>query len=542
MRTPDEIRVLLVDDDEEDFMLTRDVLYDVKRKPYILSWVPSYEEALAALTKEKYDACLVDYRLGKNTGIELIQEALEKGCEAPMILLTGQGTPEIDEMAMRAGAADYLVKDKIDADTLDRTIRYSINQFKLLQEVRMLHQDSEQRVTERTHELAQVIEQLERTNKNLLEEIKERKQAEAEVQKNKQLYYTISENYPNGFIAVYNRNLEYLFLEGEITGKLGLDKQVLIGKKLEDDRANLNEVLAQLDKAFHGERAVFEVHIRGYILQAYAIPLADLQGNIEQVMVVTQDITERKRAEEEMSKALDKERVLNELKSRFVSMASHEFRTPLGTILSSVSLIGKYNGPDDEDKRHKHIQRIKASVVNLTAILNDFLSLSKLEEGKVSYNPVTFQIDELCEEIKEEMQVIAKEGQDIICTHNGHAKTIELDKQILKNILINLVSNAIKYSDEHKPIQVSSEQNEDTLTIKVTDKGIGIPKEDQQHIFDTFFRAANATNIQGTGLGLNIVKKYTDMLGGIINFESQSGKGTTFTLTLNLNHEKAITH
>jgi signal transduction histidine kinase/DNA-binding NarL/FixJ family response regulator len=542
MKTPNEIKVLLVDDDEEDFMLTRDVLSDVKRKTYVLSWVASYEEALTALTKDNYDACLIDYRLGKNTGVELIQECNVKGCRAPMILLTGQGAPEIDEMAMQAGAADYLVKDKIDSDTLDRAIRYSINQSKLLQEVRMLHQDSELRVTERTHELAQVIEQLEKTNKNLLEEIKERKQAEAEVQKNKQLYYTISENYPNGFIAVYNRNLEYLFLEGEITGKLGMDKQALIGKRLGDGRTNLDEVLAQLDKAFHGERALFEVHIRGYILQAYAIPLADLDGNIEQVMVVTQDITERKRAEAEMSKALDKERVLNELKSRFVSMASHEFRTPLGTILSSVSLIGKYNGQNDEDKRYKHIQRIKASVVNLTAILNDFLSLSKLEEGKVSYNAVPVSLTELCEEIKEEMQVIAKEGQDIICIHNGHSEIIELDKQILKNILINLVSNAIKYSDEHKPIQVRTEQADDTIRIKVTDEGIGIPKEDQQHIFDTFFRATNAMNIQGTGLGLNIVKKYTDMLGGQINFESQPGKGTTFTLTLNLNHEKALTH
>lgn len=542
MRTPDEIRVLLVDDDEEDFMLTRDVLSDVRRKAYNLSWVPSYEEGLAALIKDGYDACLIDYRLGKNTGIELIHEAVEKGCNAPMILLTGQGTPEIDEMAMQAGAADYLVKDKIDSALLDRAIRYSINQFKLLQQVRMLHQDSEQRVIERTQELAQVIEELEKTNSNLTDEIKERKLAEAEVQKNKQLYYTISENYPNGFIAVFNKSLEYLFMEGEITAKLGMDKQALIGTRLDEGQPELKEVKTQLQKAFGGERIVFEIQIRGHFLQAYAIPLTDLNGSISQVLLVTQDISERKRAVEEMSKALDKERLLNELKSRFVSMASHEFRTPLGTILSSASLIGKYNGADDEEKRHKHIQRIKASVVNLTAILNDFLSLSKLEEGKVSYNPVAFQMEELCEEIKEEMQVIAKDGQDIICAYNGYVKTVELDKQILKNILINLVSNAIKYSDEHQPILISSEQKGDQLTIKVTDKGIGIPEEDQQHIFDTFFRATNATNIQGTGLGLNIVKKYTDMLGGTINFESRPGEGTTFAITLNLHYEKAFTH
>jgi signal transduction histidine kinase len=250
-------------------------------------------------------------------------------------------------------------------------------------------------------------------------------------------------------------------------------------------------------------------------------------------MLVTQDITDRKNAVEDMRNALDKERSLNELKSRFVSVASHEFRTPLGTILSSASLISKYNEPEDQEKRTKHINRIKSSVVNLTGILNDFLSLSKLEEGKVSYNPVFIDLKEFCEEIKEEMQVTAKNGQNIILTHKGDSYNILMDKQILKNILINLTSNAIKYSPENENIFISTENSNGKLTVKVLDHGIGIPFEDQKHLFDTFFRAGNVTNIQGTGLGLNIVKKYVDMLHGSIGFKSEPGKGTEFTICLN---------
>ncbi|MBL7915831.1 MAG: PAS domain S-box protein [Bacteroidia bacterium] len=251
------------------------------------------------------------------------------------------------------------------------------------------------------------------------------------------------------------------------------------------------------------------------------------------------EIKERKQAEElleknreELKLALIKEKELSELKSRFVTMASHEFRTPLSTILSSASLISKYNEPGQDEKRFKHIDRIKSSVTNLTSILNDFLSLGKLEEGKVSCSPTSFDITELGHELVNEMKEVAKAGQQIQYGHKGSDTSVLLDKNLTRNICINLLSNAIKYSNENKSIRFITEIKDKELTIRIADQGIGIPEEEHQHIFERFFRANNASNIQGTGLGLNIVKKYVDLMQGSITFESTFGKGTTFVVIL----------
>ena len=236
-------------------------------------------------------------------------------------------------------------------------------------------------------------------------------------------------------------------------------------------------------------------------------------------------------SEKELNKALDKEKELNELKSRFVSMASHEFRTPLSTILSSAALISRYTEEAQNEKRQKHINRIKSAVNNLTGILNDFLSLSKIEEGKVEINKDTIHIQELCDLVMDELKGLLKEKQQIVLDHTEDI-TIHTDKRILKNILFNLLSNAIKYSPEESHIKCKVRLLNKVLNIDIEDNGIGIPEHEQKYLFDRFFRATNVENIQGTGLGLNIVKKYADLLGGSISFMSQEGKGTTFTLKI----------
>ncbi len=250
------------------------------------------------------------------------------------------------------------------------------------------------------------------------------------------------------------------------------------------------------------------------------------------------EIKERKQAEELLHKnredlrvTLEKEKELSELKSRFVTMASHEFRTPLSTILSSVSLISKYNDPGQDEKRFKHIERIKSSVNNLTSILNDFLSLGKLEEGKIQSSPSTFNLVSFSQELVNELREVTKKGQVIHYNHEGDSEMVFLDKNLTRNICINLLSNAIKYSGEGSEIQFLTFIKNNSIKIEITDQGIGIPQTEQQHIFERFFRAKNAGNIQGTGLGLNIVKKYVDLLNGEIQFFSINEKGTTFTVT-----------
>jgi len=254
----------------------------------------------------------------------------------------------------------------------------------------------------------------------------------------------------------------------------------------------------------------------------------------ERTLILREALQKLEQSQQELSEALDKERQLNEIKSRFVSMASHEFRTPLSTVLSSASLLSKYTDANDQLKRDKHIQRIKNSVNHLNDILEDFLSLGKLNEGKVEKNTDKVNLKAILADTIEEMKGIFKMGQrlELFCNGDCIAYT---DKKLFKNILINLIGNAIKFSDEYKLISVKGKSSGDKAIISVTDEGIGISEEDQKHLFSSFFRGANANNIQGTGMGLHIVKRYVDLLGGQIQIQSLLNKGTTVTFAIPVN-------
>lgn len=248
----------------------------------------------------------------------------------------------------------------------------------------------------------------------------------------------------------------------------------------------------------------------------------------ETVEKMEQEILERKKAEEETRLALEKEKELNSLKSRFVSMASHEFRTPLSTVLSSVSLIAKYNKPENSEKRDKHINRIKSKVSELTEILNDFLSLDKLEQGKVAYNPERLELVAFVSNCCEELKYVTKKGQKLVFDHKKELCEIIIDPKVIQHVLTNLCSNAIKYSPEDSLITIALKEANQNISITITDQGIGIPETDKKHMFERFFRANNATNIQGTGLGLNLVKRYVELANGEIKFSSEEGKGSSF--------------
>jgi PAS domain S-box-containing protein len=260
-------------------------------------------------------------------------------------------------------------------------------------------------------------------------------------------------------------------------------------------------------------------------------------GQLTKIFGVIQDITENKEIEKRLEQNLKKEKELGELKSRFVSMASHEFRTPLSAIQSSVDLIKIYQERGQPEKMNKHVSRIRSSVQNLTNILNDFLNLEKLESGKIVYQPQQLEFEKYTGELLEEMGLLKKEDQVIDYQHEGEMLAV-LDKHLLRNILNNLLSNAIKYSDKGARIEVRSGIKDQELTLSVKDQGIGIPEADQQHLMTRFFRANNVTNIQGTGLGLTIVRRYLDMMNGTIWFESEEGKGTTFFVRIPMDVEK----
>jgi PAS domain S-box-containing protein len=250
----------------------------------------------------------------------------------------------------------------------------------------------------------------------------------------------------------------------------------------------------------------------------------------ERTHILKEALEKLEQSQTELHEALDKERQLNEIKSRFVSLASHEFRTPLSAVLSSAALISKYTKEDEQEKRNKHIDRIKDSVKNLNDILEDFLSLGKLDEGRIITDPGEFNLREMINGTLADVKVVLKPGQKFIFDYEGEEK-INVDKNLLRNILINLISNAAKFSEEDTPITILAKSDNEKNIITVTDKGIGISKKDQEHLFTMFYRASNVTNIQGTGLGLHIVKRYLDLINGTVNLQSTLGKGTSITIT-----------
>jgi len=266
-------------------------------------------------------------------------------------------------------------------------------------------------------------------------------------------------------------------------------------------------------------------------LREYAAELENLVD--ERTKSLKKTVTALREAKEEVSISLEKEKELNQMKSRFVSMASHEFRTPLSSVQLSSSLIEKYAQPFQNKHIEKHVHKIKNAVGNLTTILNDFLSLERLEAGRVEPAFQAFDLVKLAEEITEEMQMIAKQDQNIIYQHTGLESVVMLDQNLLKNCMINLINNAIKYSGENTFIEFNTEINERQCIVTIKDNGIGIPDTDQKHLFQPFFRAHNTGNIPGTGLGLNIVMRYVSLMKGEAQFESKQNEGTTFILSFN---------
>lgn len=231
----------------------------------------------------------------------------------------------------------------------------------------------------------------------------------------------------------------------------------------------------------------------------------------------------------ELKDALEKEKELNEIKSRFVSMASHEFRTPLSAILSSAALIAKYPNTDEQPRREKHVGKIRESVIHLNELLEDTLSLGRIEEGKVHVHPEVISLSAFAQETADEVQGLLKPGQILQPDVQANLQVIS-DKRLLKHIFVNLLTNAIKFSPAGTSIGWKLWEQNGQIWAEVADQGMGIPEEDKAYLFSSFFRARNVTNIQGTGLGLHIVKRYVDMLHGEIGVASELNKGTTISI------------
>jgi hypothetical protein len=369
-------------------------------------------------------------------------------------------------------------------------------------------------------------------------------------EKNSNIFNLLSEGISEGIILV-NTKQEIVATNSSAEEMFGYDKEELIGKSLDciipkryrhKHEGHFSSFMEKSEKRKMGNgRDLSGLRKNGqeFPVEAGLNPFA-LYGNTY-VMALITDITERKNYTQnleqtvqertkQLTDALEKEKELNELKTRFLSLVSHEFKTPLSSILTSVTLFSKYKETKQQEKRDKHVNIIKSKVKQLDAILNDFLSVERLESGKVNYSIEEFPLSRLVNEVVYDANMLLKTGQNIRYPDNIDEVLITFDEKTLALALSNLLHNAIKYSPEDSTIKILFTNEKEFLVLEVIDQGIGIPKEQQKYIFDRYFRAENALLNQGTGIGLNISKQHLENLGTTLTFESQENIGSTFTI------------
>lgn len=393
-------------------------------------------------------------------------------------------------------------------------------------------------------------EALNTLNEELEERVRERTEA---LYRREQEFKALVENTPD-VIARYGKQLRLLYINPVIEQETKIPSSAFIGKTLSEIgfpeplvlfwEEHFREVFAT------GEAKLMEFNFNGpnglQFYEARVVPEKAQDGSISSILSITRNITVRKLAEEEMFKALQREKELSELKSSFVGMTSHEFRTPLTTIQSSVELLERYGNKWSQEKQQTHLHRISTSVRRMTQMLNDILIISEAEAGKLKFNPAPIDLVKFCRTLVEDLQQNDKNQHAIslmLCSAN--AFTLQgapptpnslalMDEKLLHQILTNLLSNALKYSPAGSTVQFELTCLDGKAVFAIQDQGIGIPHEDQLRLFESFHRATNVGTIQGTGLGLAIVKQCVDLHQGEITVDSVEGIGTTFTVTLPL--------
>jgi PAS domain S-box-containing protein len=404
-----------------------------------------------------------------------------------------------------------------------------------------LNERLEQRVADRTDALQQANLKLRIENTIRKHHVQERHRAELALHEAKDQLQAVLDAVP-GCVAWVGSDLKYLGVNQIMAETFRRSPESFIGQQVGFLQQNVKGIAAFIRTFFaEGQSSatgevelIFDQDVRYYL----AVAQLYLQGQAAVFIVL--DITERKQAELEIIKALEKTQELSELKSRFISIASHEFRTPLTTIFSASELLECYGDRWTREKEIQYLKQIQNSVKHMTGLLEDVLLISAGEAGKLKVEPAPIDIVEFCQTMTEEVKLGKNFKHTLNFTHETEAQQVNLDEKLLRHILSNLLSNAVKYSPEHKPIEFNLTVDSKMIVFAIADQGIGIPLEDQLHLFDLFHRAGNVGTIPGTGLGLSIVKKAVELHGGTIDVKSEMGVGTQFTVALPINQTRGV--
>ena len=385
-------------------------------------------------------------------------------------------------------------------------------------------------------------------------DITTRQQIEDALSQEKELLSTLIKNAPIGIISTDEVG-KILLINPAYERICGYSSEELVGQIPPYpywDLADLEQINKEFRLAMSGEKEKIELWFtrkngERFLARLQPITIFDEQGNMLRHLATMEDITQYKKAEEELCKALETERELNELKSRFIAMVSHEYRTPLTTILSSAELLERYTQLFTEENKLKHYRRIQITANALTELVNDVLTINQIETGKQGFQPSPLDLKQFCNELVEELKLTIASQHELVFTSQGYcsleAQELDgmavayMDEKLLRYIINNLLSNAIKYSPQGSTVKCDLVCEQSNAILRIQDEGIGIPLEDQRHLFESFYRGRNVGSISGTGLGLSIVKNCVTLHGGQIAVESEVGVGSIFTVTLPLNNE-----
>lgn len=490
------IQILLVEDSPSDANLFSHIFSRSSQGEWELVWVERLSDAISTCSDLLFDVVLLDLSLPDSDGLDTIDRFHSAAPDIPIVVLTGSDDEDLAMQAMAKGAQDYLVKDQITIQLLLRAIRYAIGRGQILKQL----QESERRfrgVFEQTFQLMMLLT-------------------------------------PEGIILEVNQNMI------NVSGKKQDD---FVGLQLCDieiwnDAPETKSWLRKaVESAANGNLDRQEIEVSSWQNEIKWIdfslkPLTDENKKVVQLIAEGRDISDRKKAEAETIENLAKERELNQLKSNFISMVSHEFRNPMAAIRTSAEILQCYNHQLTEEKRSRYFEQIQIAIGNMLQLLDEVLLLGRSETGRLKYEPEILNLESLCLDIIENLEVSTQTQPRIAFKCFGPCNRLMMDGILLRYIINNLLANALKYSNQETKIDFTLVCEPKNVTLEIQDRGIGIPLKDRESLFETFYRASNVSRIQGTGLGLAIVKKCVDLHRGQIQIESEVGIGTKVTVTL----------